>query len=329
MTDEVKKAANAVAEDMDARVFVYSGPIDNDGFSHIVRAMQPSENPPHRVNSLLVLTTQGGDAGAAYKIARLFQETSQIFTIFVPAKCKSAGTLIALGASKLVMAPAFSELGPLDVQLLQRDEIGQRRSGMVVRTALRGLSAETFDVFQKIMLGIKVNSNYTISLEMASRIAAQIATGVMTPVYAQINPEVLGNDLRDLNVAKAYGNRLVEHGKNATSTTVKRLVEEYPAHGFIIDKAEASRLFKSVDDPSPALLNLRKALSPYVYTEQRPHYVMRVDQKEDMKNGESDGTADNQEDASSMAGRRETNRGSISQGSRARKTSNKPERDDK
>lgn len=93
MTDKVREAANAVAEEMDARVFVYSGPIDNVGFGHVLSAMQPSSEQPNRSNSLLVLTTQGGDAGAAYRIARLFQETSHIFTIFVPAKCKSAGTL--------------------------------------------------------------------------------------------------------------------------------------------------------------------------------------------------------------------------------------------
>ena len=73
VTDKVREAANAVAEEMDARVFVYSGSIDSIGFSRVVRAMQPSANQPHRANSLLVLTTHGGDAGAAYKIARLFQ----------------------------------------------------------------------------------------------------------------------------------------------------------------------------------------------------------------------------------------------------------------
>jgi len=223
----------------------------------------------------------------------------------------------------LVMSSAMSELGPLDVQLLQRDEIGQRRSGMVVRTALGGLSAETFDVFEAIMLGIKVKSGHTISLEMASRIAAQIATGVMTPVYAQINPEALGNDLRDLNVAKAYGDRLVEHGKNAEDTTVRRLVEGYPEHGFIIDKAEASELFKRVSEPSIALIKLARALGSNVYTEQSPHYIMRVDQKEDIKHEERDGTADSQENAPSLDVRRETDWRSDPQGKQARKGSKK------
>ncbi len=237
--------------------------------------------------------------------------------------------MIALGANELVMFDAVSELGPLDVQLLKRDEIGQRRSGMVVRTALNGLSQETFEVFENIMLGIKVKSRHTVSLEVASRIAAQIATGVMTPVYAQINPEALGNDLRDLNVARAYGDRLVGHGKNAERETVMRLVEGYPTHGFIIDKAEAAHMFKKVVEPSPKLISLVRALGFYVYGEQSPHFVRRVDQKEDMENAKCDETTDREDNAPSVDERRKTDRGSDPQGKRARKKPNKPTDDGK
>lgn len=174
--------------------------------------MQVSEEQPYRPNSVLLLTTQGGLADAAYQIARLFQNTSDRFCVCIPAGCKSAGTLICLGSTDLVMT-SVSELGPLDVQLMQRDEIGQRRSGLVVRTALEGLARETFAVFEQVMLGIKFGSSQTVSFEVASRIAAIIATGVMAPVYAQINPDALGSDLRDLHVATAYGERLIEHGK--------------------------------------------------------------------------------------------------------------------
>ncbi len=78
LTDEVIETANAVAEDMDARVFVYSGAIDNDGLGHVVSLMEPSVEQPHRDNSLLILTTHGGDADAAYKIARCSIPDDQI-----------------------------------------------------------------------------------------------------------------------------------------------------------------------------------------------------------------------------------------------------------
>ena len=231
ISKEANAQANVVADQLNAMVFVYSGAIDNRGYGHLIQSIQPSDKQPLRPNSIMLLTTLGGDAGYAYQIARLLQTISSSFYLCLPASCKSAGTLITLGASELFMT-SVSELGPLDVQLRRKDEIGERRSGMVVRTALDGLADEVFKVYERVMLRIKQSSGETISFEVASRIAASIATGVMRPVYAQINPEELGNDLRDLAVATEYGNRLVERSGNANTETVRRLVEDYPTHNF-------------------------------------------------------------------------------------------------
>ena len=114
---------------------------------------------------------------------------------------------------------------------------------MVVRTALDGLGTETFKVFKRAMYSIMWDSKGTIGFDVASRVAATIATGVMAPVYQQIDPESLGNDLRDLSIATAYGERLAGHGGNATAKTVRYLVEDYPTHDFIIDREEAQSLF--------------------------------------------------------------------------------------
>ena len=160
-----------------------------------------------RENTFFVLTTVGGDARAAYRIARLFQMVSKKFYLCVPSMCKSAGTLIALGAHEIVMNP-FAELGPLDVQLVQRDEIDRSRSGLVVDTALEGLAKKTLETFETIMLHITFGSDKSISFEAASKVAASLTTGTMSEIYAQIKPDDLGNDLRNLRVAEAYGNRL-------------------------------------------------------------------------------------------------------------------------
>lgn len=275
-TKGLTEAANAVSEALDARVFAYSGSIDPKGFGLLVESMQISEEQPYRANSLLILTTHGGLADSAYQIARLFQKTSDCFYVVIASRCKSAGTLVALGANELIMSPV-SELGPLDVQIMQRDEIGQRRSGLVVRTALEGLAGESFALFEHIMLRIKAGSSQTVSFEVASRIAAEIAVGLMAPVYSQISPDALGNDLRNLHVATEYGTRLIAHGGNADSDTVQRLVEDYPAHGFIIDKAEADTLFAKVSEPDTALNDLIAAAGQFVYAEHSPHYVKRLD----------------------------------------------------
>ena len=168
-------------------------------------------------------------------------------------------------------------------------------SGMVVRTALDRLADETFKVFEQVMLRITLGSGHTISFDVASRVASTIATGVMAPVYAQVDPESLGNDLRDLSVATAYGERLVEFGGNATHDTVRQLVEDYPTHEFIIDSQEAKKLFKIVKDPSEEMNRLTKELGEIAYSVQSPHVIMRADRH--LEQEESDDNGNNRTDA--------------------------------
>lgn len=276
--DAVTIAANAVADRLDARVFLYSGSIDSQGCGSLVSEMQVAKDRPHRPNSVLVLTTYGGYAGDAYRIARVMQLTSKRFVLCIPNICKSAGTLIALGAHQIMMND-ISEIGPLDVQLRQRDEIGQVRSGMVVRTALKGLAEETFSAFETVMLKIKDRSQHSVSLEVASRIASDIAAEVMTPIYAQIDPYSLGKDLRDLDIATAYGERLSRHGTNVLNGTIRQLIEGYPSHDFIIDKKETETLFHRVDSLTDEMSALTRSLGSEVYSPQWPLVVKRLDRK--------------------------------------------------
>ncbi len=277
---EVIELANRVGDEYDAAVFAYSGPIDHDGLGELLRCMQAAESQPRRRNSLLILTTYGGSAHPAYGMARALQQSSKKFYLCVPFLCKSAGTLVALGANEILMGDE-AELGPLDVQLPQPNEIGQRRSGMVVRSALSGLANETHQVWETVMQGIRKSSNYSVKFEMASRLAAKITVGVMSPIYKKIDPERLGSDLRDLNVATQYGVRLAKLGKNAKEGTIRRLVEDYPDHAFIIDREEAGELFLRVRDMNGSIRNLVYKLFEVAgakFHVPTHHFVVRLDQ---------------------------------------------------
>ena len=272
ITDNARECALELAKKFNARVFIYSGEIDRSGFSSLV--LSDTGVRVYRPNSILILTTRGGVANSAFQIARYFQITSEKFHLCVPSYCKSAGTLIALGAHSISMS-VLSELGPLDVQLRQRDEIGIPRSGMVTGAAFEGLADECFKLFTHVMINIKKHSDNVITFETASKIASDIVCGVMAPVYAQINPDLFGNDLRDLNVARAYGKRLGEYGGNLKSVeeVLDRLISGYPSHNFIIDKDEARELFSQVDqieELSDELGALTKELGNIAYVEQTP-----------------------------------------------------------
>jgi sulfur relay (sulfurtransferase) DsrC/TusE family protein len=61
----------------------------------------------------LVLFTQGGDTEAPWRIVSLMREFCKEFSVLLPHRALSSGTLIAMGADKIVMTP-LSVLGPID-----------------------------------------------------------------------------------------------------------------------------------------------------------------------------------------------------------------------
>lgn len=211
--------------------------------------------PTTAEKAILLLTTYGGEANAAYRMARWFQRNYQEFVVFPPSICASAGTLLAVGANKIVMCP-FSELGPLDVQLAKRNELGERKSGLVTKAAMESLQESAFRFWEYFMTNIKIKSMGQVSFEKSAEIASDVCSNAFSEMYRQINPDVLGQDERDLQVAAHYGRRLAQRGGNISAENVKRLVHDYPSHDFVIDIDEAETIFTSIDEPSEALSDL-------------------------------------------------------------------------
>lgn len=259
----------AVSEAYDADIYVYSAGIDHIGFGKLIGSFP--ESP--RKNGLLIMTTSGGTANAAYQIARFMQNSYERFLLFIPAFCKSAGTLVAVGANRLIMTP-FSELGPLDVQLYERDEIGARKSGLLTNSAFEALREETFALYEHFLLHIKMRSSDNISFPLASEVAGDLAAQMMATIYAQISPNILGSDHRDLKVATEYGRRLAAVSQNIDTSAIMILTEGYPSHDFIIDQQEASQLFTNVESPEPSLFELISHLSEFVFIEREEGFVV-------------------------------------------------------
>ena len=97
MREEFHKSIKAVAEENDADVFLYAGPLSEDsGHEFIELCPDEIENP----NAVLYLTTYGGSPDAAYRMTRYLQHkySNGRVILVVDSMCKSAGTLIAVGA---------------------------------------------------------------------------------------------------------------------------------------------------------------------------------------------------------------------------------------
>lgn len=209
----------------------------------------------------LVLVTEGGDADPAYRIARCLQDHYDRFSLFVSGYCKSAGTLVALGAHELVIADC-GELGPLDVQMSKEDELGATRSGLTVLSALSTLQMKAYDAFEHFLLETKKRSLGLITTRTAIRVATDLAGALFAPIYEHVDAMHVGEAGRSLEIAHRYGKILLQSGQNCWPGALDALTSSYPSHGFIIDRFQAQALFTNVRPPRPDEIALAERLGP-------------------------------------------------------------------
>lgn len=252
---DIASAAMEVAQEYDAEIILYNGPIDENGYGQLVDLIPVMSGK--RV--ILVLLTNGGYIKSAYRIGRLMQTAPSEFILFPPGFCKSAGTIIALGANRLI-AWQLSEFGPIDAQMLKRNELGERKSGLLAHSSFEALNREIFSLFEHFILEIRNKSGGLITFDTSSRIGAEVARTVFSSVYAKLDADVLGEEYRDLMVGYEYGRRLAHWGGNSDEEKVKILTNYYPSHDFLIDFKEAEELFYEVEEPKPSLYKLVEAL---------------------------------------------------------------------
>lgn len=234
-----------VGLNLDADVFFYNGIIGRPSEDAVTEQCNQRRN--RRPNVFLVLTTMGGDPSAAYQIARTLQHHYKKITAFVPGYCKSAGTLVLLGAHELVMS-VHSELGPLDVQVLRPDEVGERSSSLTPFDALRSLETQAAGAFERIFKSLR--SDLLMTTKLSAEIATNLIASLYGEIFAQIDPMRLGELDRSTRIIMEYGTRLISHSNNVKPGALVRLIHGYPSHGFVIDTKEALELFLRVRVPT-------------------------------------------------------------------------------
>lgn len=226
-------------------VLVYLGPIDFGGWRQVFEFARE----PICDEVLFIFSTFGGDAHAGYRIMRYLQKKYSKIHLIIPFMCKSAGTLMAIGAHEIIMTDV-AEMGPLDVQVKKTDELNEYGSGLDIDQSFDFLSMRALDLFRRIMIDVKHGAR--IQTKMAGDFAAQISTGLFAPIYQQIDPARLGELARLLSIANDYGERLNYKTKILKPDALRQLVNGYPSHNFVIDREEAEEIFLRVREPSSA-----------------------------------------------------------------------------
>jgi len=244
MANDLSSLVNEYLDSKNADGFLYSGSINRSDADRLVKLIDCRTD--RRKNVCLFITTFGGDPNAAYRIGRALKvnyRDGKILAI-LGGYCKSAGTLLVLCADEIAFG-CLGELGPLDTQIDKPNEIASAESGLDLLKALEQVTESTFQSFEQQMIGIIRQSNGAITTKVAAEIASSLTVGIFDPIAAQIDPLRLGVVKRAIEIGLAYGNRLRSE-KNVKQGTVKKLVHDYPAHGFVIDQSEARELFENV-----------------------------------------------------------------------------------
>lgn len=260
--------------DLQEDVIVYYGDISRAGYEAITSVCSRDRLSD---SAYLVLASYGGDPHAGFRIARCLRHHYGDFKVIVPDHCKSAGTLITIGAHEVIIADR-GELGPLDIQLSKPDELLEQSSGMDIPQALDFLKQQTKATLSDLLWEIRVNRR--LSTKVASELASKLTSNMFNPIYAQIDPVKLGETSRANAIGFEYGQRLNAAAQNLKKDALVRLITSYPSHSFVIDRKEAADLFERVRapneqetkildhlyiqnyriyNPSPVVLNLNRA----------------------------------------------------------------------
>jgi len=161
----------------------------------------------------LLLHTPGGDVDAAEKLITLVRAAvgdDSEFRVIVPDYAKSAGTLMSLGANKIIMSDS-SELGPIDPQVTLRDGNGNEHSQSALNYLMAYKDAED---------AVRANPD-----DVAARIT-----------FEKFDPTVVRKFTSVRNRAQKFAENLLKRQGANFSKIASELMDitRYPSHGQMI-----------------------------------------------------------------------------------------------
>jgi len=188
----------------------------------------------------LILHTLGGNTLAAWNIVNMIREYTDYFEIIVLNKARSAGTLISLGANKIIMNNQ-STLGPIDPSLTTplnpfEPDSNPRR---LIPISVEGVKG--YIDFAKTELNIKSGKNFK---DIYNNLSNKVHPMVIGSVYrSKIQIQMLAKKLLNMHYPS---NKFFSKKK-----IISFLCSDSGSHDYTINKTEATNLklpVESADD---------------------------------------------------------------------------------
>lgn len=205
----------------------------------------------------VLIHSPGGSLTDCYRTARLFARYTNDWQALVPAVASSGATLICLGSSEIIQSD-IGQLGPIDPQVISKRHEKffefERQSPLEAFQAVKYLREFALTSLDSSMIFLL---EHGVTPHLALEAANKFATELTRPVLAQVEPYDLGSFALDSKLATDYCRRICDPAdpkkKTQRAADYRALVENYPAHEFIIDAAEARSLGLNVREPSEEL----------------------------------------------------------------------------
>ena len=201
----------------------------------------------------LFLYTAGGDTMVPWRLVSMIREYCDTFSVLVPYKAHSAGTMIALGADEIIMSD-LSEISPIDpstANIFNPSDPTNPQNKIPI--SVEDVIAY-FDL-AKNKFGIKSDEDLTKIFNK------------FTESNPQIHPLALGNVNRTHNLIRLLAKRLLKsHVDSIKEEQIEKIVEFFTeklySHQYFIGRKEAKEELgvKSVVDADAELSKLMSDL---------------------------------------------------------------------
>jgi hypothetical protein len=193
----------------------------------------------------LILYTLGGNTMAAWNLVNMLRMFCDELEMIIPNKARSAGTLMCLGADKIIMTKQAT-LGPIDPSLTGPLNPQIPGAALDARAPVSVEAVKGYIEMAKRDFGVKEGADM-------SRVLIDLA--------ARVHPLVLGAIFRSRSQIQFLASELLKSQVKDTTKTKKIidfLCSESGSHDYTINRREAKALGLTVETPSEAFYGLLK-----------------------------------------------------------------------
>jgi len=189
----------------------------------------------------LFLYTRGGDMITPIRLIKLMRSYADEIEMIIPYRAHSAGTLISIGADKIVMG-RLGELSPVDPS-----------------TGHPFNPENPLNQKQKMEISVEDLNSYFLLAKEKAGVKDEQMVNVFEDLTAKIHPLSLGNAYRATRMAKQITEKLLlmhfdkTNDKEKIESIVKEITGDICIHGYPITRDEADSLGLNMVEPDSEL----------------------------------------------------------------------------